>query len=86
VTLEDRLAELETENAALREHVQEVPLLREQIAWLTVQVQGLQARLAKDSHNSSKPPSTDGLARKTRSLRRRSGTSPSPSRNKMQLP
>ena len=73
MTLEERLAELEDENAALQEQVREVPLLREQIAWLTVQVQDLQARLAKDSHNSSKPPSTDGLARKTRSLRLRSG-------------
>ncbi len=36
----------------------------------------LRARLAKDSHNSSKPPSSDGLARKTKSLRRRSGKKP----------
>jgi transposase len=57
---------LKAENAALREHV----LL------LTMQVQDLQARLAKDSHNSSKPPSSDGLARKTKSLRRRSGRKP----------
>lgn len=46
MTLEDRIAELEAENATLRE----------QVAWLTTQVQELHARLAKDSHNSSKPP------------------------------
>jgi transposase len=36
-------------------------------------VQELQARLAKDSHNSGKPPSSDGLGRKSRSLRKKSG-------------
>lgn len=46
---------------------------REQIATLLGRVQELEARLAKDSHNSGKPPSSDGLARKTKSLRRRSG-------------
>src|SRR5271166_7063815 len=86
MSLEARIAELEAENAALREQVrevsllreqvQELPLLRDQIVLLAGRVQELQARLAKDSHNSSKPPSTDGLARKTRSLRRRSGKKP----------
>jgi transposase len=76
MTLHDRIAELEIENAALREQVREVPLLREQVALLAAQVQDLQARLAKDSHKSSKPPSSDGLARKTKSLRRRSGKKP----------
>ena len=60
---EDCIAELGAENAALRE----------QNAVLLEQVEHLEARLAKDSHNSSKPPSSDGLARKTRSLRRKSG-------------
>jgi len=49
---------------------------REQIAALLERVQELEGRLAKDSHNSGKPPSSDGLARKanrTKSLRRRSG-------------
>ena len=61
-----RIAELEAENAHQRE----------QIAALVARVQELEARLAKDSHNSSKPPSSDGLGRKTKSLRRKSGTQP----------
>jgi len=60
---EARIAELEAENAALRERVE----------LLAARVEELQARLAKDSHNSGKPPSSDGLARKTKSLRKRSG-------------
>jgi transposase len=33
----------------------------------------LKARLSKDSHNSSKPPSSDGLARRAKSLRTKTG-------------
>jgi transposase len=71
-----RIAELEAENAALREQVRELPVLREQLAALVAQVQELRARLAKDSHNSGKPPSSDGLQRKPKSLRQRSGKRP----------
>jgi transposase len=52
---------------------------REQIAALLERVHDLEARLAKDSHNSGKPPSSDGLgrvARKTKSLRKRSDKKP----------
>jgi transposase len=66
MTPEERIAELEAENAALRE----------QMAALLARVHELEARLAKDSHNSGKPPSSDGVARKTKSLRRRSGKKP----------
>src|SRR5215469_1386623 len=66
MTPEDCIAELEAEN----QHQ------REQIAALLVRVQELEARLAKDSHNSSKPPSNDGLKRKTKSLRAKSGKKP----------
>jgi hypothetical protein len=45
MTLEERNAQLEAENARLRE----------QVAALLVHMQDLEARLAKDSHNSSKP-------------------------------
>jgi transposase len=49
---------------------------RERIATLLQRVRELEARVAKDSHNSSIPPSSDGLARKTRSLRKKSGKKP----------
>jgi len=48
MTLAARIAELEAENAHQRE----------QIAALVARVQELEARLAKDSHNSSKPRSS----------------------------
>src|SRR5262249_29128471 len=62
--------ELEVENATLRA---ETAALREQVQVLVARVQELEGRLAKDSHNSSKPPSSDGLARTPKSLRKRSG-------------
>lgn len=42
------------------------------IAQLNQQVQELQARLAKDSHNSHLPPSSDRFARQPKSLRKKS--------------
>jgi transposase len=47
--------------------------MQAQIDTLTARVQELEARLNKDSHNSSKPPSLDGLAKKPRSLRPNTG-------------
>ena len=39
--------------------------LREQIAALAARVQELEGRLAKDSHSSCKPPSSDGVRQKS---------------------
>ena len=52
-----------------------VESLQAQQAELMVRVQALEARLNKDSHNSHKPPSSDGLAKlpRRRSRRKRSG-------------
>src|SRR5260370_12262876 len=66
-------AAIEAENSELRH---KLGAALAQNALLLERVQELEARLAKDSHNSSKPPSSDGLARKTKSLRKRSGKKP----------
>ena len=52
--------------------------LVQQVQSLTARVQELEARLNKDSHNSHKPPSSDGLAKlpRRRSRRQRSGKRP----------
>jgi len=65
--------QLRQENSQLRQeqaHVQEV------VAELTERLKQLEARVGKDSHNSSKPPSSDGFKepkRQTKSLRGKSG-------------
>jgi transposase len=48
----------------------------QQLQALTARVNELEARLAKNSHNSGQPPSRDGLARRPQSLRRTSGKKP----------
>jgi transposase len=52
-----------------------VEQLQQALAALTARVEELENRLRKDSHNSHKPPSSDGLARgkKPKSLRGKSG-------------
>ncbi len=73
MTAEERIAELE---GLVRQQRQQLEAVLTQNAVLHARVHELEARVAKDSHNSSKPPSSDGLARKTKSLRRRSGKKP----------
>jgi transposase len=46
------------------------------IVALTARVQRLEEQLARNSHNSSKPPASDGFARKTKSRREKSGKPP----------
>src|ERR1700694_4534919 len=50
--------------------------MQEQIAALTQQVKDLQDRLAKDSHNSSLPPSSDRFVRQPKSLHKKSEKKP----------
>ena len=63
MTPEEEIESLKAENAALRA----------QLTALVARVQELEARAAKDSHNSGKPPASDGLKRRTKSLRKPSG-------------
>lgn len=50
--------------------------LSEQVATLTAKVAELEGRLAKNSRNSSKPPSSDGLSRPMPKSQRKSGQKP----------
>lgn len=68
MTQEERVAQLEQENAELRAQLAEA---YQQIKQLADRLQRAEGQLAKDSHNSSKPPSSDGPRRKSRSQRHR---------------
>src|ERR1700694_2797389 len=78
--VEERLAQLETENAILHEQIKQLLIsvaenatLREEGSRLQERVVELEGRLLKDSHNSSKPPSSDTMGRKPHSQRKASG-------------
>jgi transposase len=84
----DDAAGLRAANARLRELLAErneriagqdavIAVLREQLAGVQSQVADLAARVASNSRNSSKPPSSDGLAKPApKSLRGKSGRKP----------
>ncbi len=61
---------------ALLLQVKQVEQLMATVETLRARVRELEARISKDSHNSSKPPSSDGLAKKPKSLRQSSGRKP----------
>src|SRR5579859_1216513 len=70
---DERIAAIAAENRQLRQQL-EAALVQNRL--LLERVHELEGRLAKDSHNSSKPPASDGLKRKPKSLRQRSGKKP----------
>lgn len=61
---------------ALFEQVEQMQELVATVQTLKSRVEELEGRLRKDSHNSSKPPSSDGLSKKNQSLRQPSGRKP----------
>lgn len=76
MTKDEELQALREENQLLRALVAELLPLKEQLAQANARIKELEERLAKTSRTSSKPPSSDGLARPPRSSRRQSGKSP----------
>ena len=58
------------------EHLQYVPHLIALVQVLSARERAIAGRLHKDSHHSSKPPSSDGLAEKPKSRRPSSGRKP----------
>jgi len=69
MTAEERIRQLEAENAALQAQLAEAP---EHLGQALGRIHELRWQMAKDSHNSSKPPSSDGPRRKRQSQRRKS--------------
>ena len=69
MTQEERIVQLEKENTELRTKLAEA---YQQITQLAERLQRVEGQLAKDSHNSSKPPSSDGPKRRPRNPRPRS--------------
>jgi transposase len=74
---EEEARELEEAYAELKEQVaQKDHRIEELEAYLMralLRIEELERRVAKDSHNRSKPPSSDGLGRKAGKPRKKSG-------------
>lgn len=77
---DDQIQQLQKENSQLKkENLQlqkENAHVKKEIAQLKELVTALKDQLNTDSHNSSKPPSSDGLKKKTKSLRKPSDKNP----------
>ena len=76
----EEIMALQEENRALKALVAELLPLREVVSHQALliaqwqqQVQALQERVDKDSHNSHLPPSSDRFVRQPKSLRQKSG-------------
>src|SRR5260370_36526045 len=76
MTKEEEMQAVREETRVLKALVAELLALKEQLAQANAWIKELEDRLAKDSRTSSKPPSSDGLARLPRSSRRPSGKPP----------
>jgi transposase len=68
----ERDERIEQQESRLGQQSLLIEQLQAQIASLTQHVKDLQDRLAKDSHNSSLPPSSDRFVRQPKSLRKKS--------------
>ena len=77
---EEIIEELQAENTLLRQQNAQLRAenqhLREQVEQVSTRLHELEGRVVKDSHTSHQPPSRDGYAKKTRSLRQSSGKKP----------
>ena len=76
MTQEEERQALREENRSLKALVAELLPLKEQLVQANARIKELEDRLAKDRRTSSKPPSSDGLARLPRRSRRPSGKPP----------
>ena len=76
---EEEARELEQANADLKEQVAQkdrcIAELEARLMGAILRIEELERQQRKDSHNSSKPPSSDGLGRKPRTPRKKSGKS-----------
>ena len=63
-------------DALILAQFEQLKLMIAQVQTLSARVRELEVRSRKDSHNSGKPPSSDGLSKKPKSLRQSSGRKP----------
>ena len=70
------LPDLSRLSVAQFEPLQQLERLTLMVHALSARVRDPEGQLRKDSHNSSKPPSSDGLAKKLKSLRQSRGRNP----------